>query len=221
MSAPMAGKEKVAMKVEALWHGIPRKDIPWFPAVSADKCIGCSLCYVTCGRGVFEMEDNKAIVRNPYGCMVGCSTCGAVCPVEAIDFPSRQLVWKLEREHKIFRLIRQEARDKRAKLSSELARAQAEDAVAKLTMRVRFEVSGEFGEKRFLIQLEELVKDRPFDIVGLRLDVPTVKGAAEKTPSFLAFEVTSTNQEDISECLSSVREVIRKNSLVLVSETKI
>lgn len=34
------------------------------------------------------------------------------------------------------------------------ARAAAEYAVAKMTTRVRFEVAGEFGEKRFLVQTE-------------------------------------------------------------------
>jgi len=33
--------------------------------------------------------------------------------------------------------------------------------------------------------------DRAFDIVNLRLDVPTLKGALEKTPSFMSFEVTT------------------------------
>ncbi len=26
------------------WHGIPRKELPWFPTVDADTCIGCELC---------------------------------------------------------------------------------------------------------------------------------------------------------------------------------
>lgn len=39
------------MAKDEMWHGIPRKDIPWFPNVDAAACIGCSLCYTTCGRG--------------------------------------------------------------------------------------------------------------------------------------------------------------------------
>ena len=31
------------------WHGIPRDEVPWFPSVDAEACIGCQLCYVTCG----------------------------------------------------------------------------------------------------------------------------------------------------------------------------
>jgi len=83
------------------------------------------------------------------------------------------------------------------------------------------EIAGEFGEKRFLIQLEELVKDRPFDFVNLRLEVPTVKGALEKTPAFMTFEITSTKQEDIQSFLPEVRELIRRNGLVLASENKL
>jgi NAD-dependent dihydropyrimidine dehydrogenase PreA subunit len=208
------------MAKDELWHGIPRKDIPWHPTVDADTCIGCTLCFATCGRSVYDMQDNKAVVVNPLNCMVGCSTCGTVCPVEAISFPDRDLVWKFEREHKIFKVVREESKEKKAKLDATKARAAAEDAVAKLTTRTRMEIAGEFGEKRFLIQLEELVKDRPFDFVNLRLEVPTVKGALEKTPAFMTFEITSTEQEDIQSFLPQVRELIRRNGLVLASENK-
>jgi len=209
------------MAKNEMWHGIPRKDIPWFPSVDEETCIGCTLCFATCGRGVYDMKENKAVVTNPLSCMVGCSTCGTVCPVQAISFPERDSIWKLEREHKIFKVVRQEAKEKKMKLDAVKARAAAEDAVAVLTTRVRFEVAGEFGEKRFLVQLEELVKDRPYDFINLRLEVPTVKGAMQKTPSFMTFDVTSTEQEDILSFLSEVRELIRRNGIVLVSENKI
>jgi len=203
-----------------LWHGIPRKDIPWFPAVDADTCIGCTLCFATCGRGVYDMQENKAVVASALNCMVGCSTCGTVCPVQAISFPDRDIIWKLEREHKIFKVVREEAKEKKAKLDAVKARAAAEDAVAKLTTRTRFEVTGEFGEKRFLVQLQDLVKDRPYDIINVKLEVPTVKGSLEKTPSFMIFEVTSTAQEDIQSFLPDVRDVIRRNAMVLIVENK-
>ncbi len=209
------------MAKDELWHGIPRKDIPWFPTVDADTCIGCTLCYTTCGRGVYEMQDNKAVTVNAMSCMVGCSTCGNVCPVQAITFPDRDLVWKLEREHKIFKVVRLEAKEKMAKQDALKARAAAEDIVAKLTTRVRFEVAGEFGEKRFLVQMEELIKERLYDFVNLRLEVPTVQGASQKTPSFMVFEVTSTEQEDIQSFLPAVRDLIRRNGLTLVSENKL
>ena len=91
--------------------------------------------------------------------------------------------------------------------------------MARLTTRVRMEVAGEFGEKRFLVQLEELINGRPSDLVNLRLEVPTVKGALEKTPSFMSFEVTSTEQEDIQDFLTELRALIRENGLILVHET--
>jgi NAD-dependent dihydropyrimidine dehydrogenase PreA subunit len=208
------------MEKNEMWHGIPRKDIPWFPVVDVETCIGCMLCYTTCGRGVYEMQDNKAVPVNPMSCMVGCSTCGTVCPVQAITFPDRDLVWKLEREHKIFKVVRLEAKEKMAKQDALKARAAAEDTVAKLTTRVRFEVAGEFGEKRFLIQMEELIKERSYDFVNLRLEVPTVQGASQNTPSFMSFDVTSTEQEDIQEFLPEVRDLIRRNGLTLISENK-
>ena len=203
------------------WHGITRKDIPWFPTVDADACIGCTLCFLSCGRGVYEMQDNKSVVLNPYNCMVGCGTCGTVCPTQAITFPERDLIWKLEREHKIFGTVRKESAEKKAKLDAAKARAAAEDAVAKLTTRTRFEVAGGFGEKRFLIQMEELAKDRPYDFVNVNLNTPTVKGAMENTPSFMSFEVTSTEQADIQDFLPEVRDLIRRNGLVLASENKL
>jgi hypothetical protein len=101
------------------------------------------------------------------------------------------------------------------------ARAAAEDAVAKLTTHVRFEVAGEFGEKRFLVQMEELVKERPYDFINLRMEVPTVQGARQKTPSFMSFDVTSTDQEDIQAFLPELRSLIRDNGLVLVNETNV
>jgi NAD-dependent dihydropyrimidine dehydrogenase PreA subunit len=204
-----------------MWHGIPRKDIPWYPMVDADTCIGCTLCFATCGRGVYDIQDHKAVVENPLNCMVGCSTCGTVCPVQAISFPDRDLVWKFEREYKIFKVVRQESKGKKAKLDAAKARAAAEDAIARLTTRARMEVAGEFGEKRFLVKLEELVRDKPYDFVNLRLEVPTVKGMTEKTPAFMSFEITSTEQEDIQAFLPQVRALIRDNGLTLVSENKL
>jgi len=208
------------MAKDEIWHGISRKEIPWFPTVDADACIGCTLCFLSCGRGVYEMQGNKSIAVNPYNCMVGCSTCATVCPTQAITFPERDLIWKLEREHKIFSTVRKESAEKKAKLDAAKARATAEDAIAKLTTRTRFEVAGDFGEKRFLVQLEELAKDRPYDFVNVQLNTPTVKGAMENTPSFMSFEVTSTEQADIQEFLPEVRDLIRRNGLVLTSENK-
>ncbi|MDA8216237.1 MAG: ferredoxin family protein [Dehalococcoidales bacterium] len=202
------------------WHGISRQEIPWYPTVDKEKCIGCELCYVTCGRGVYEMAERKSVVANPYNCMVGCSTCGVVCPTQAISFPSRDLIWKVERENKIFKLVKEEAAEKRAKQGAQRARAAAEAEVTRLTTRVKVEIAGGFGEKRFLVQLQDLVKGQPFDITNLKFEVPTVQGSLERTPSYMSFDVTSTTYEDVEPFLERVRELVRTNDLVWVSEAK-
>jgi NAD-dependent dihydropyrimidine dehydrogenase PreA subunit len=204
------------------WHGVPRRKIPWFPTIDAEACIGCQLCYVTCGREVFDMTPDmpaRAEATRQYNCMVGCSTCAMVCPTDAISFPDKELVRRAEREHRIFRQVRQEATSKRAKVSVVEARAAAEKRLAETTTRARVSIAGTFGEKRFLVKLDELLQDRPFDIVDLKLEVPTVKGLREKTPAFMAFGVTSTDDSDVRSFLAEVKELVRVNGLVWVDET--
>ncbi len=203
-----------------LWHGIPRASIPWFPTVDEQACIGCSLCFVTCGRGVYDIRGRKAVAVKPYECMVGCSTCAAVCPADAIRFPARSVVQRVEREHKILQIVREEAKAKKVKQSAVLARAAAEDTVAHLDSRVHFEVAGVFGDKRFLVQLEDFLEDQPLDIVQLKLEVPTVQGAREGVPALLSFEITSTQQADVQALLPGLRDLIRRNDLILVQEGK-
>ena len=138
-------------------HGIPRDDIPWMPTVDAEACIGCQLCYVTCGRGVYEMHDQVAVAVAPMECAVGCATCGNVCPTSAISFPSLDSVWKMERERQIFRTVKKEALRKHEREDALKARATAQEAVAHLPTRAKVELAGEFGDKRFLVRLEELI----------------------------------------------------------------
>jgi NAD-dependent dihydropyrimidine dehydrogenase PreA subunit len=75
------------------WRGIPREKIPWYPTIDAGKCIGCRTCIEFCKNGVleFDEETQKAKVRAPFNCVVECSTCGRLCPVEAISFPDEYL----------------------------------------------------------------------------------------------------------------------------------
>jgi len=197
------------------------RGFPWFPVVNHDKCIGCQLCFVTCGRGVYDIHDHKAWPERQYDCMVGCTTCANICPAQAITFPDKQIVQTVEREHKILAIVRKEASAKHAKLDAEKARSQAEDMAAATISKVAFHLAGEFGEKRFLVKLEALIKDSPFDIVNLKLEVPTLKGALEKTPSHMSFEVTSTDQQDITEFLNEVRALVRENELVLINELRV
>lgn len=200
------------------WHGIPREEIPWLPTVDAEACIGCQLCYITCGRAVFEMHENIAVAVAAMECMVGCSTCGNVCPTGAIAFPNLDAVWKIERERQIFRTVKKEALRKHEREDALKAREAAQQAVQAMPTRAHIEVAGEFGDKHFLVRLEELLADKPFDIVNLRLEVPTVKGARQKAPSFMSFELTSERQEAVAPFLTEVKKLIHEAGLVLVSD---
>ena len=162
---------------------------------------------------------HKAQVERPYNCMVGCSTCSVVCPTQAISFPSRDLVWKSEREHKIFSVVHKEAAEKRSKLQIAQARERAEADLRQVQTRARIEIAGEFGDKAFLSKLEDKVKGRAFDIVNLRLEVPTLKGLLERTPAYMTLEITSTDQGDVGEFVNDIRDLVRQNALIWVRET--
>lgn len=71
------------------WRGIPREEIPWFPKVAVEKCIGCRECISICKNGVLSFDETtqKSTVINPYNCVVECRTCARLCPAEAISFP--------------------------------------------------------------------------------------------------------------------------------------
>ena len=203
------------------WHGIAREEIPWLPTVDAEACIGCQLCYVTCGRAVYEMAEGVAVAVSPMECAVGCSTCGNICPTNAISFPTLDAVWKLEREKQIFKTVKKEALRKHEREDTLKAREAAQKAVAPLPTRAKVEVAGEFGDKHFLVRLEQLIENKPFDIVNLRLDVPTVKGARQKAPSFMSFEVTSEQQQPIAPFLEEVKNLVHDAGLVLVAATPV
>ncbi len=80
------------------WHGVPRDQISWNPAVDREACIGCGTCVTGCSRLVyrFDFEAKKAVVVDPLNCMVGCTTCANTCPTHAISFPSLDTVMALE-----------------------------------------------------------------------------------------------------------------------------
>jgi len=203
------------------WHGIPREEVPWFPSVDRETCIGCQLCYVTCGRAVYEMNDGVAVAVAPMECAVGCTTCGNICPTSAISFPPLDAVWRLERERQIFRTVKKEALQRHEREAMQKARQDAQQFVQQVATRAAVEVAGEFGDKQFLVKLEQLIADRPFDIVKLVLEVPTVKGARQKAPSWMRFEVTSEQQEDVSPMLADIRALAHEVGLILVSEQRL
>lgn len=84
-------------KYDKPWNGIPRISINWNPTVNEAACIGCGLCVTTCGREVyrFDFDHKRSVVVSPSHCMVGCSTCGNLCPTHAISFPETSTVQAL------------------------------------------------------------------------------------------------------------------------------
>jgi NAD-dependent dihydropyrimidine dehydrogenase PreA subunit len=87
------------------YMGFPREQIPWYPTIQADLCTGCGSCLEFCSNDVFELGDDGVMqVINPYNCVVGCTSCAKMCPVDAITFPAQQelvaLLRKLRQERK-------------------------------------------------------------------------------------------------------------------------
>jgi len=109
VKAPVIGKDALGREVKDLsvipWWGLDRKEIEWYPRINYSVCARCGLCFVTCGRRVFDWdtEDGKPVVARPYNCLVGCNTCSMVCPCNAIEFPPKEYVKKLVVEHGVIR----------------------------------------------------------------------------------------------------------------------
>jgi NAD-dependent dihydropyrimidine dehydrogenase PreA subunit len=75
------------------WRGYPREQIPWFPTVDEDACDGCGVCLRLCSAKALAPTGNgKVRVADPAACVVGCSSCAAVCKPKAIIFPPRSLL---------------------------------------------------------------------------------------------------------------------------------
>ena len=97
------------------WHGIPREQIDWYPSIEEDLCIGCGICYLGCGAGVydFNLERNKPEVIHPQQCKVGCVTCANTCPSTAISFPPVTYVHKLIKKNKVVSFSKEEVKKKK------------------------------------------------------------------------------------------------------------
>ena len=57
------------MDTNELWHGIPRKEIPWFPTVDTDACIGCTLCFLAYSQqeAISHLSEINAEISNLLG----------------------------------------------------------------------------------------------------------------------------------------------------------
>ncbi len=81
------------------WQGVPRENVPWYPTVNTDKCVGCKVCFEFCRHGVYRWDDakNKTVVKEPFRCVVGCSTCAGMCKEKAISFPPLTILQNLKK----------------------------------------------------------------------------------------------------------------------------
>jgi NAD-dependent dihydropyrimidine dehydrogenase PreA subunit len=83
------GKTEAEKRDLGTWQGIPREEVPWYPAIREELCDGCNICVEFCSFGVYEYDEeaNKVKVVNPFNCQVGCSMCALKCKPNAILFP--------------------------------------------------------------------------------------------------------------------------------------
>ena len=81
------------------WRGKPREQVPWYPSIHPDRCDGCGDCLSFCAYGVYDLDEasHKAIVVDPFNCLVGCDACARVCKRRAIRFPPRETLTRHDR----------------------------------------------------------------------------------------------------------------------------
>jgi len=102
-----------------LWHGVNRREIEWYPTIDEEKCKGSGICVTSCGRGVFRYDymRGKAKVVYPYNCMVGCQTCGSLCPKGALSFSAgREKVQQIVAQWDILSRVKEELEARREEL---------------------------------------------------------------------------------------------------------
>ncbi|SMO72807.1 4Fe-4S binding domain-containing protein [Balnearium lithotrophicum] len=99
----------------AYWWGIPREEIDWYPKIDESKCVGCGMCFLSCGRKVFDydFERRKSVVARPLQCMVGCTSCEVWCVFNAISFPDRNYVKELIKKKGILKKVKEKLEELR------------------------------------------------------------------------------------------------------------
>jgi NAD-dependent dihydropyrimidine dehydrogenase PreA subunit len=98
----------------AKWKGVPREEIDWHPTINESKCMGCGMCFTSCGRDVFGFDEakKKAVVARPLQCLVGCTSCESWCVFQAISFPDKGYVKDVIKKNKILARAKRELEQK-------------------------------------------------------------------------------------------------------------
>ncbi len=104
------------------WHGIDRSLVTWYPSIDSTKCDSCGWCILTCGNDVYRWStsEGKPIVANPGKCVIGCTSCGKLCPEEAISFPEdpKKFVKDVITKYKIFPAVKDDLKVRLEKFPS-------------------------------------------------------------------------------------------------------
>ncbi len=121
--APVLGRDVAGRIImdfsKTTWWGLPREEIPWYPRINYEKCVGCGLCFWICSKRVvydWDFEKNKPVVARPYNCMVGCVTCANLCPGNAIVFPSLEELKKWRDKAKAVNKAKEKIEELRKKI---------------------------------------------------------------------------------------------------------
>ncbi|MEF3191851.1 MAG: ferredoxin family protein [Campylobacterales bacterium] len=201
------------MEAKSNWHGIERTKIPWYPTVDTQACIGCELCFVTCGKNVYTMEfidhKRKAIVQNPYTCVVGCTTCANICPTHAITFPDPVIVLNAEREYKIFSTVHKEADARREKIAQRNLALQQPSFI----QRHYFEIVGEV-EKINLNSLRTLLGESGCDLIDLSMTIPSILEHTKGAPGVMRMTLIG-NTESLDSVSKQLLAFIQEAGVML------
>jgi len=86
----------------------------WTPIIDESKCVGCGMCFTTCGRDIFDFnkERKKAVVARPLQCMVGYTLWEVRCIFDAISFPDKKRVRDFIKNKKILVQVKQKLEKK-------------------------------------------------------------------------------------------------------------
>lgn len=89
----------------AWFSGYPREKINWHPTIDPEKCVKCGMC-MNCGKQVFAWTEKGAMVVKPNDCVVGCTTCGNLCPGNAISFPDLDKLREVYKQNGIWAKVK-------------------------------------------------------------------------------------------------------------------